>query len=62
MGDDHFLLLPGGAEARGYGCICATQVSRTTDGPDGEPAPVWRCEPACPIHGLAVAHALFHRR
>jgi hypothetical protein len=29
------------------------------DGP-GKPLPRWHCEPMCPIHGLAVAYALFH--
>jgi hypothetical protein len=61
MADLH-LLIPGSPEARERGCVCEAQEPRITDGPRGEDVPAYRCEPGCPIHGLAVAHALFHRR
>jgi hypothetical protein len=59
---DLHLLIPGSAEAREHACLCEAQEPRITDGSRGEAVPAYRCEPACPIHGLAVVHALFHRR
>ena len=53
-------LNPGSDDARQQGCVCDPQEPETEDGPNGELLRRWACEPMCPVHGLAVMHALFH--
>ena len=60
MDGELYQLVPGSPPARSHGCICEAQEATIVEEPDGRTFSHYRCDPACPVHGLAVMHTLFH--